>query len=418
MFAVDPVIKNLAIALGIGLLIGAERERRKGEAPARSAAGLRTFTITSLAGAVSFIVGKEYLLAVAIGGIVVLTALAYWRGQQDDPDLTTEIALILTALLGGLAMTEPPLAAGLAVAVTILLGARMALHEFVRTVLSEDEVRDGLIFAAATLIVLPLLPDQRMGPYGALNPRSIWIVVILVMAISASGYVAVRLLGARFGLPLAGLASGFISSTITIGSMGTRSRNAPDELGPAAAGAILSTVATIVQMALVLAATNMATLRALWPPLALAGIAALAYGAIFSAHALKQSPEEVSEPGRAFSPKTSLLFAATVSAVLLISRMLYEWFGTAGAIAAAAITGFADTHSAAISMASLAASGKISAQESVLPILLGLSTNTLSKFAFAILGGGRAFALRVVPGLALVILAAWAGFALSPTINH
>ena len=102
MIAVDPVTLNLAVALGIGLLIGAERERRKGEGPSRSPAGIRTFTITSLAGAISFIVGGQVLLAIAIAGVIILTAAAYWRGREDDPGLTTEIALIVTALLGGL----------------------------------------------------------------------------------------------------------------------------------------------------------------------------------------------------------------------------------------------------------------------------------------------------------------------------
>lgn len=91
---IEPVILNLAVALGIGLLIGAERERRKGEGPSRSPAGIRTFTVTSLAGAISFIVGGEVLLAVATAGVIILTAAAYWRGHEDDPGLTTEIALI------------------------------------------------------------------------------------------------------------------------------------------------------------------------------------------------------------------------------------------------------------------------------------------------------------------------------------
>ena len=119
-------------------------------------------------------------------------------------------------------MQQPALAAGLAVTVAVLLAARSRLHRFVRSVLTEDELQDALIFAGATLVVLPLVPDRPMGPYGALNPHSIWILVILVMAISAAGYIAVRMLGARFGLPIAGLASGFISSTATIGAMGAR----------------------------------------------------------------------------------------------------------------------------------------------------------------------------------------------------
>jgi uncharacterized membrane protein (DUF4010 family) len=164
MLNLDPVILSLAVALGIGLLIGTERERRKGEGLDRSRAGLRTFALVSVTAAISFIVGGLPLLAVTIGGIFALTELAYWRGHDDDPGITSEIALSTTMLLGGLAMTRPGLAAGIAVAVTILLSARSALHRFVRSGLSEVELRDALIFAAATLIVLPLLPDQAMGP--------------------------------------------------------------------------------------------------------------------------------------------------------------------------------------------------------------------------------------------------------------
>ena len=248
MFNLPPLLLNLAVALGIGLLIGAERERRKGEGPARAAAGIRTFSVVSLAGAISVMVGGALVLAVTVAGVAALTAIAYFRSRDEDPGLTTEIALVLTALLGGLAMQQPALAAGIAVALAVLLAARAPLHHFVRSVLTEAEVRDALIFAGATLVVLPLLPNQAMGPYDALNPRSIWIVVILVMAISAAGYILIRLLGARFGLPIAGLASGFISSTATIGAMGTRVRKSPGIITAAVAGAALSTVATIVLM--------------------------------------------------------------------------------------------------------------------------------------------------------------------------
>ena len=246
---------------------------------------------------------------------------------------------------------------------TFLLSARSALHRFVRSVLSEDEVRDGLIFAAATLIVLPLMPDQAMGPFSALNPHSIWIIVILVMAIGAFGDIAVRLLGARFGLPIAGLASGFISSTATIGVMGARAVKAPYLLGPATAGAVLSTVATVIQLVLLLAATNMATLRALLVPLACAGAAALAYGSVFTIRALRDSSGEVDERGRAFSLKTAFLFAAMLSGVLLASTALNEWFGATGVVVAAAVAGFVDTHSAAISVATLVGAGKTTATD-------------------------------------------------------
>ena len=403
------MILNLAVALGIGLLIGVERERRKGEGPSRSPAGIRTFSIASLVGAISFILGGKVLLAIATAGVILLTAAAYWRGHEDDPGLTTEIALVLTTLLGGFSMQQPVLAGALAVIVAVLLAARSTLHHFVRSVLTDDELKDALIFASATLIVLPLVPDRAMGLYGALNPHSIWILVILIMAISAAGYIAVRVVGARFGLPIAGLASGFISSTATIGAMGARAAKTKVILSSAVAGAVLSTVATIVQLALVLAATSTATLRSLSVPLISAGSAALVYGTVFTVRALQLKTEGETQSGRAFSLSTALGFALTLSCILVASAALREWFGERGIILAAAIAGFVDTHSAAISVASLVASGKMSAGAAIFPILAGFSTNTISKIFLAGTSGGRSFALRVIPGLVVVALAAWSG---------
>jgi len=397
------------VALGIGLLIGAERERRKGEGPSRSPAGIRTFTVASFAGAISFIVGGEVLFAIATAGIILLTGVGYWRGQQDDPGLTTEIALIVTTLLGGLSMQNPALAAGLAVTVACVLAARLPLHRFVRFAITEDELKDALIFAGATLVVLPLLPDRPMGPYGALNPHSIWVLVILVMAIGAAGHLAVRILGLRVGLPIAGLASGFISSTATIAAMGARAAKTTDVLTAAVAAAVLSTIATIVQMALVLGVTSIPTLRMLSIPLIFAGLAAVVYGGASMVRALRSKTESETQSGRAFSLTTALIFALTLSGVLVASAALREWFGEAGVILAAALAGLIDTHSAAISVASLVASEKMSAVDAVFPILAGLSTNTASKMIVAGISGGRSFALRVIPGLVIVVLAAWAG---------
>jgi uncharacterized membrane protein (DUF4010 family) len=110
------------------------------------------------------------------------------------------------------------------------------------------ELEDALIFGGATLVVLPLLPDQSPGLFGALNPRSIWIIVVLVMAISSAGHIAVRGLGARAGLAIAGLASGFVSSIATISSMGARAAANQTILAATVAGAVLSTVSTVIQM--------------------------------------------------------------------------------------------------------------------------------------------------------------------------
>lgn len=399
------------MALGVGLLIGAERERRKQERPSPSAAGIRTFTVATLAGAIAMLVGGALLLAVVTAAAAGFTALGYWRGRgENDPGLTTEVALVLAVLVGGLAIPQPMLAAGVGVVVAILLAARTPLHHFVGSVLTQDEVRSGLLLAGATLVVLPLLPDQPMGPYQALNPRAIWLVVILLLAISAAGHVAVRALGVRFGLPLAGLAAGFVSSTAAIGAMAGRAAKAPELLAGAVAGAVLSTVATIVQLAVLLAAISPPTLHAMTGPLICAGLAAAAYGAVFTLQAFRQPPaEEHADPGEAFSLSSALVFAAMLSAILVASAALTAQFGGAGAAVGAAAGGLVDAHAAAISMASLVASGHMVPNAAVLPILLGLTSNTVTKMIFALSGGQRAFVWRVAPGLVLVAAAAWLG---------
>jgi len=406
---VSPLVLNLAVALGIGLLIGIDRERRKGTGPGRGPAGIRTFTIASLCGAVAVIAGGAMLLAVVTVGVLALAALSYWRALERDPGLTTEVALVVTVLLGGLAVQDPTIAAGLGVIVAGLLTARTAIHAFVNSALTEEEIRDGLIFAGATLVVLPLLPDKALGPYGALNPRTIWIVVVLVMAVSALGYIAVRLVGARFGLPLAGLVSGFVSSIATIGAMGARAAKNGDLLGAAVAGAVLSTVATFVQLTLLIGATDLDALRALALPLACGGAAAALYGGLFTALALRQKVEHEGEPGHAFSVRSALVFAGMLSIILVASAALQDWYGNTGVLAVAGLAGLADTHSAAISVASLVASDKLGAQAAVVPILAAITTNSLTKMIFAVTGGGAAFALRVIPGLVVVVAAVWAG---------
>jgi uncharacterized membrane protein (DUF4010 family) len=200
-----------------------------------------------------------------------------------------------------------------------------------------------------------------------------------------------------------------IGTIARIGAMGARARKAPDALAAAVAGAVLSTVATAGQMTAVLAVTSISTLRMLSAPLICAGMAAAAYGAVFTIRALRQKSEDEPRPGHAFSLSTALGFDLTLSCILVASAALREWFGETGIIAAAAVAGFVDPHSAAISIASLVASGKINPADAVIPILAGFSTNTIAKMIFARTSGGQPFAVRVMPCLILVALAAWGG---------
>ncbi|MEK7883765.1 MULTISPECIES: MgtC/SapB family protein [Methyloversatilis] len=404
---IDPRLTGLAAALGIGLLIGIERERRKGEGPARAAAGLRTFTLASLLGALAMLLGGGATLAVLAAVVGALAIVSYRRSRDDDPGLTTEIALVLTFMLGALAMHDARLATGIGVLVAIALAARSQLHRFVVRVLSEQEVHDGLLLAAAALVILPLVPDRAVDPLGAINPRTLWKLAVLMMAINACGHIALRAAGPALGLSFAGFASGFVSSTATIAAMGAEARRNPALRAGAVSGAVLSSLATVVYLALLLAATSPAVLRAMAAPLLAAGVAAAAYGLLIALRSVRTHDGDTPPPGRPFNPRLALLFAATMGALLLLTAFLTDRYGTGGAGIAAALAGFADAHSASAAVAALQASGRIAAEQAVLPILAAFTTNACSKLIVAVTTGDRGFALQVVPGVLLSVGAAW-----------
>ncbi len=406
---------SLAIAIGIGLLIGSERERRKGSGSQRGAAGVRTFALAAFAGALSSYLKSEALLVAVAAGAVLFSAIAYHLTARKDPGLTTEFALLVTVLLGALTMQNPLLAAGLSVIITILLAARDRLHRALKNLLSEQEAHDALVFLAATLVILPLAPNRALGPFGAFNPRKIWELVVLVMVVGAASYIALRVVGSRLGLALAGFVGGFISASATIGSMGNRAKRSPELRSAAASGAILATVATIVQMFIVLLVTNVATCRALAMPLLFAGVAAIGYALIFVALSSKTPMANEPTAGRAFDLRLALLFAVTITVILFLCAFLNQRYGNRGLFLGAALSGLADTHATAISIASLVSAGKLAPRSAVFPILLGFTTNTLTKVLVAFTVGGYRFAIRILPGLIAVVMAALLGMWLATT---
>lgn len=397
---------NLAVALGIGLLIGLERERSKGEGPTRRPAGVRTFALVTLLGAIATHIGGMWLLAIATGGVAVLAALSQLRDQNPDPGLTTEIGLIAAPLLGGLAMSDPLLAAGLGAAIAVVFAAKAPLHTFIKRALTDADVTDALVLAIATLVIWPLLPDRYLGPWQALNPHGLWLLVVLVMAIGGCGHVATRILGPRFGLSIAGFASGFASSTATMGSMAGRAAKEPASMRAAVAGGAFSTVSTFIQMAVLLATVSRPTLWLLAPALMAGGLVAGVYGLVFAVRApLPQAP--ASDTGRAFSIATALGLAALMAVMLVVAAILRDQLGETGVFAGAAVAGFLDTHSAAISIASLVASDRIAAAQAALPILVAMTSNAVAKIAMAASAGTGGFILRIVPAIVLSMAAAW-----------
>lgn len=413
----NAVLLDFGVALGIGLLIGAERERSKNSMQASNGqtdntlAGIRTFTIASMLGAITSWVNFWLLLA-ALVCVAIFAAVAFYVRRDERLGLTTEISLMFTVVLGALAMTTPALAASLAVCVAILLSAKEPIHGFVLGVMTKDELNDFLILAGATLIILPLMPNATMGPFDAINPRSLWMVVILVMAIGAFGHLALRMIGGRIGLPLVGMVSGFISSIATISAMGHRSRETPALLGSAVAGAVLSSFSTILQISLILLAISRPTLQALTMPLIFGGAATLLCGAALTLNAMHHPVTDAGKVAQSFSVKTAFLMAGVIAIVLIVSAGLNDWFGQAGLVIGSALVGLVDAHAPTVSVGSFVANHQLLAANAALPILAAFSLNAVSKAITAIASGGKVFARLVVPSLVIQVIAVWMGWLL------
>lgn len=403
----DSTLLRLAVALGVGLLIGIERERNQADKPQRNSAGVRTFTLTSLAGALSLLVGGATTF-IAFGlAVAALIAVSYLRTHDESPGMTTEIAQLSAFLLGGLSLREPQLAAGLAVAIVIVLAARTKLHHWIHNVLTDVEIRDGLLLAAAALIVLPLTPSEPVDPWGVVNPRQLWALAVTIMAINALGYIAVRAAGPRIGLMLAGFFSGFVSSTATTASMGALVRQQPNLLRGAVAGAAVSSVASLVQTAILLGLVNRDLLLRLALPLLAAAVAVAIYGAIFAYHSARDEGERQGLAGRPFEPKTAIVFVLVIGTALITSALLTRWLGEKGLLLASAVSGLADAQASVVSAASLASNQSVSLEFAAMAVLIGLSVNTLSKIAVAFSVGNRSFGFAVTPAVALSVGAAW-----------
>jgi uncharacterized membrane protein (DUF4010 family) len=400
---------NLSVALGVGLLVGAERERRNGATEHRRAAGIRTFALSALAGGVAIALDQPFVFLVVLLAVGALALAAYWRQVEHEPGLTSEIALIITCLLGALSVTRPAMAAGIGVVLVALLAGREQMHRFVRRALTEAELHDLILFLGMALIALPLAPDRYVGPFDAINPHALVRFVVMVMAVGAMGHVGRRLLGAQYGLAVSGLAGGFVSSTATIYSMAQLSARDTLQLRGAAAGAVLSTVATMVQLSLVLWLLLPPLFWMLVWPLALGGAAAALYalGLLLSSRMQATAAPGDLAQGHAFELKTTLSLAAFVLLVTLVAAALNAWVGAGSLVYSAAATGLVDAHSIVASVSALVGSGKVMLADTPWAVFAALSSNTLTKAVIVCYSGTPAFRWRVLPGLVLLMAAVW-----------
>lgn len=406
----NDTLGDLMTAVGTGLMLGVVRERMHAGQQIQ-AAGTRTHTLVSLLGCLSWMLGLPVFIAFAllVGG---LTITAYWRTAHEDPGLTGEVALLLSVLLGGLAAENRALAAALAVLVAILLMAKAPLQKLSRELISERELQDGLMLAAAALVVLPLLPAHAIDPWGAVSPSTVWRIVVLVMAVGMFGHIAQRLFGARWGLSIAGFFSGFVSSSATVTGMGQRARENATQSMACAAAALLANLASLLLFMAVVGSASPALLRATWPALSAAALALLVVTGFWLWRARQNDMQMPQSSDRAFKLSQALLIAALITGVSLLAALLGERFGSAGVLITAMLVALAEVHAAAAGVAQLQTSGLVPLEIARWGVLGVLGTSSLAKTLLAFASGGGQYGSQVALGLIGMVTAAGLGMLL------
>jgi len=402
-------VLRLLVAILIGFLIGLDRERAEVRKQHQLFAGIRTFSLIAIAGAVPALMldswGTIPLIAsfIAVAGV---TIVAYARSSAAGSiGSTTEVAALVTFLLGAMAGAgELLLAGGAGIAVAVLLAAKPGLERFSRA-LSAQELEAVLELGVITCIVLPLLPRQGYGPWLAWNPFDIWLVVVVVSALSFAGFITMRLLGERRGLLVAGLVGSLVSSTGVTVAMAHSSRANPALARSAATAAILASAVMGLRVLLFVGAYGAAILPRLAPSVLVMALVSVAVAGFINrradATAPTATPALIANP---FSLRAALSFALLYAVVLLLVPATRMWLGTAGAFAAAAVSALLDVDAMTIAFAR-AAPVDGPWRETAAAITLGVTINTLVKAGIVAVVARGPFRRWVITGLGLAAIA-------------
>jgi len=425
----------LGVALGVGLLIGLQREQSGGEAARTEQSflgGVRTYPLYALCGSVSMMIGAQagyWIVGVVLTVLTIPLAIAYYIDIQTNKDagVTSEAALILTFLLGVLAMCDMVLqpqgtrllvVGAVGVLATALLSLKVPLHEFVSRI-SRDDIFSALKFLILAVIILPLLPNERMGPLNELNPFNIGLMIVLMAGMGIAGYVLIRVMGTGRGLGLTGLVGGMVSSTAVTLAFSARARREPAVAGACALGVVLASAVMLVRVLVEVAAVHPPLLRSVIWPIGGMMLAALVSAALLYLRESKASRDASTESASGdeqnevklrnpFELGLAIKFGLLFALILLLTKAASIYLGQSGLYLTAVIAGLTDIDAITLSMARLARDGTDPGVASMC-ILLGCASNTLVKATLAATLGGAAFGRILIPAF----LAMLAGGALA-----
>jgi uncharacterized membrane protein (DUF4010 family) len=397
----EEALLSLLTALGIGLLIGVVRERAHGRYVAK--AGIRTHALIAIFSSVTVNFGMTTFIA----GLIVVGAFAlagYLKTADQDPGLTGEVAMIVTYALGGLAREQASLAAGLGVLVAILLYAKKPLQRLTREVIGEKELEDALILAASALVILPLLPQAPIDPWGVLDLYMIWQIVVLVMSVGMLGYIAQRALGVNVGLPIAGFFSGFVSSTLAVANFGKNVRQTPKLSFAASSAALLANLASLLLLIAVIGLISKDLFLLTLDVLSMAALTLLSAAGICFYKGGRQHVELDLPKTRAFKLTYAVSIALMIGSIVLLCAWLRDVMGDAGVMVTVILVSVVELHASVASLAQLQQTGDIDLSLARWGVMMALAASSFAKTVLAFVTGGVRYGLIVGTGLISMVL--------------
>jgi uncharacterized membrane protein (DUF4010 family) len=386
---------RLAVALGLGLLVGLQRERVDS-----AVAGIRTFALITVFGAVVGQIGKTFggwMVAVGLIAVAILVTagnLARLTKGEAEPGQTTEITALLMYGVGvWLVVGSMPVAVVLAGVIALLLHLREPLHELAGR-MGEGDIRAIMQLVLIALVILPILPDRTFGPYGVLNPYQIWWMVVLIVGLSLLGYVAFKLFGAGAGAALGGILGGLVSSTATTVSYARRTKEQPEVSRLAALVVMIASTVVFARVLVEIAAVAPGRFPVLAPPLAAMLGVAVAVSAAFWFVGRGEDPE-LPEPSNPAELKAALAFGILYAVVLLAVAFARDRFGTAGLYTVAVISGLTDVDAITLSTSRLVNGGRLDAGTGWRAILIAALSNLVFKAGIVAALGSRRLLGRI-----------------------
>jgi uncharacterized membrane protein (DUF4010 family) len=389
-------------ALGLGMLIGLERERTRGDE--QTFAGVRTFALVSLFGAVAMYAGQQsgmpWIVGLVFLAIVALVVTAYLiTAKGGGLGATTEVSVLITFFVGGLcALSQVGIAGAIAVVVMLLLALKGWLHNLAKRIEPSD-VEATLKFAIITLIVLPLVPNTNFGPEGleVINPYKTWLMVVLIAGLNFVGYILVKVLGREHGFGITGILGGLVSSTAVTLSFSQRSRTEPDLAPVLALSILLAWTVMFFRVVVEVGVVNISLAKSLVLGMVLMGVVSVAICLLLWRRGRSKEKAEVESGHNPFELGDAIKFGGLFAVVIFVASAAQVYFGDTGLYVAGALAGLTDVDAIALSMANLAQQDPSSSSAAARTIVIAVISNTMVKCGMTIWLGAPSLRRTMIP---------------------